>query len=145
MPVKKLNPRGMTATLTMIGEETSAIVKSSSPFNHSFDVPGRPNSSASDQPRRTFDEAEIIKLARTMQNQGLLQRVLLRPDPDVKRHFIMVAGERRWRAARHFKGWETILGILCKGDHGLRHLSRPPTIGPEHHRGGEGARSPHQG
>lgn len=121
MPVKKLNPRGMAATLTMIGEETSAIVKSSSPFNHSFDVRVDLIRPASDQPRQTFDEAEIIKLAETMQNEGLLQPVLLRPDPDVKRHFIMVAGERRWRAARHL-GWETILGILCKGDHEVASL-----------------------
>jgi ParB family chromosome partitioning protein len=49
------------------------------------------------QPRANFDESEIRSLADSLRRQGLLQPVVVRP---VDGHFELVAGERRWRAAR---------------------------------------------
>ncbi len=48
------------------------------------------------QPRRSFDEAKIDELAQSIQNQGIIQPLVVRPKGD---QFELIAGERRWRAA----------------------------------------------
>jgi len=52
------------------------------------------------QPRRTFVEAELEELAESIRAKGVLQAILVRPDPINAEMFEIVAGERRWRAAR---------------------------------------------
>ncbi|HVY87988.1 MAG TPA: ParB/RepB/Spo0J family partition protein [Hyphomonadaceae bacterium] len=52
------------------------------------------------QPRRTFIEAELEELAESIRTKGVLQPILVRPDPANAEMFEIVAGERRWRAAR---------------------------------------------
>ncbi|MGQ0663444.1 MAG: ParB/RepB/Spo0J family partition protein [Pseudomonadota bacterium] len=52
------------------------------------------------QPRRQFDAAEIEELAASLKSQGVLQPVVLRPDPDRPGDYELVVGERRWRAAQ---------------------------------------------
>ena len=49
-----------------------------------------------DQPRKRFDEAGLQELAASIKASGLLQPITVRPDPDGR--FMIVAGERRWRA-----------------------------------------------
>ena len=51
-----------------------------------------------DQPRLTIDEDAIKDLAASIQEHGILQPILVRPRPDGR--FQLIAGERRWRAAR---------------------------------------------
>ncbi len=67
------------------------------------------------QPRKSFPAAELEALARTMADQGQLQPILLRRDPEAADHWIIVAGERRWRAAR-LNGWERLRAIEHDGD-----------------------------
>ena len=50
------------------------------------------------QPRRRFDEEALEELARSIGELGLLQPVLVRPLQDGS--YGLIAGERRWRAAR---------------------------------------------
>lgn len=50
------------------------------------------------QPRRTFDEAALAELAGSISAHGVIQPVVVRPSPTGG--YIIVAGERRWRAAR---------------------------------------------
>lgn len=50
------------------------------------------------QPRRTFDEDSLMSLAGSIRARGLLQPVLVRPL--VSGRYELIAGERRWRAAR---------------------------------------------
>ncbi len=52
------------------------------------------------QPRRYFAEAELAELAESIRAKGVLQAILVRPDPKSTGKFQIVAGERRWRAAR---------------------------------------------
>ncbi len=52
------------------------------------------------QPRRTFIEAELEELAESIRTKGVIQPILVRPDPAQPEMFEIVAGERRWRAAR---------------------------------------------
>ena len=50
------------------------------------------------QPRRGFDEAALLALAESIRSRGVLQPVLVRPLPGGR--YELIAGERRWRAAR---------------------------------------------
>jgi ParB family chromosome partitioning protein len=50
------------------------------------------------QPRRRFDEDSLQALAGSLGERGVLQPVLVRPKPGGT--YELVAGERRWRAAR---------------------------------------------
>ena len=50
-----------------------------------------------DQPRKRFDEEALQALAESVQERGVLQPVLVRPRPGGT--YVIVAGERRWRAA----------------------------------------------
>ena len=55
----------------------------------------RPNAN---QPRRRFDEESLLALADSIRERGVLQPVIVRPrDPQ---GYELIAGERRWRAAR---------------------------------------------
>ena len=54
--------------------------------------------------RKTFDKAELQELADSIKQHGVLQPILLRPrsgpEPEDRVGYIIVAGERRWRAAK---------------------------------------------
>jgi ParB family chromosome partitioning protein len=52
------------------------------------------------QPRQAFDPAGIDQLARSIRQDGLMQPVIVRQLAG-DHHYELVAGERRWRAARH--------------------------------------------
>lgn len=52
------------------------------------------------QPRRRFDEGEIRELAQSIGEQGVLQPLVVRRDPEIAGSYEIVAGERRWRAAQ---------------------------------------------
>lgn len=51
-----------------------------------------------EQPRKVFDEATISELADSIATHGVIQPLLVRPIKDGG--YQLVAGERRWRAAR---------------------------------------------
>jgi ParB family chromosome partitioning protein len=50
------------------------------------------------QPRHTFDEDSLMALAGSIRARGVLQPVLVRPT--VSGRYELIAGERRWRAAK---------------------------------------------
>lgn len=52
------------------------------------------------QPRRDFDGEEMASLVRSVRQSGILQPILVRPDPDRSGSYQIIAGERRWRAAQ---------------------------------------------
>ncbi len=52
------------------------------------------------QPRRTFVEADLEELAESIRAKGVIMPILVRPDPNQAEMFEIIAGERRWRAAR---------------------------------------------
>lgn len=53
-----------------------------------------------DQPRRTFNEDELNELSASIRRNGIIQPLVVRPDPEDREKFQLVAGERRWRAAQ---------------------------------------------
>ncbi len=50
------------------------------------------------QPRQTFDEVSLAQLAESIRHAGLMQPILVRPNGSGG--YEIIAGERRWRAAR---------------------------------------------
>jgi ParB family chromosome partitioning protein len=66
------------------------------------------------QPRRRFDEDALQALADSLSERGVLQPVLVRPKAGGT--YEIVAGERRWRAAR-IAGMETVPALVrARGD-----------------------------
>ncbi|MEO0550556.1 MAG: ParB/RepB/Spo0J family partition protein [Pseudomonadota bacterium] len=72
----------------------------------------RPNPA---QPRRTFSEPELDELAHSIKSRGVLQPILVRPDPDAPGQYQIVAGERRWRASQR-AGLSTIPAVIREAD-----------------------------
>ena len=53
-----------------------------------------------DQPRKNFEKDELEDLAASIAEKGILQPLIVRPDPNHPGAYQIVAGERRWRAAQ---------------------------------------------
>ena len=70
------------------------------------------------QPRKRFDDEALQALADSVKERGVLQPVLVRPVPGGS--YELVAGERRWRAAR-LAGLETLPALVQERD-GARSL-----------------------
>ena len=65
------------------------------------------------QPRRDFDEGALVALAESLRERGVLQPVLVRPVPGGS--YELIAGERRWRAAR-LAGFDTVPAVVRMHD-----------------------------
>lgn len=65
------------------------------------------------QPRQTFDQEGLVALADSIRLKGLLQPVLVRPLPGGR--YELIAGERRWRAAK-LAGLELIPALVRHHD-----------------------------
>ena len=63
------------------------------------------------QPRRTFPEEGIKQLADSIRSSGVVQPVLLRRASGTSDRFHLIAGERRWRAAR-LAGLEAVPAVI---------------------------------
>ena len=72
----------------------------------------RPNSF---QPRSHFDDESMASLAASIKAVGLLQPVLVRQLHDESESYELIAGERRWRAARR-AGLQTIPVLVQVAD-----------------------------
>jgi ParB family chromosome partitioning protein len=65
------------------------------------------------QPRRSFDEESLLALAESIRSRGVLQPVLVRPL--IGGRYELIAGERRWRAARIAER-ETVPAVVRRHD-----------------------------
>ena len=74
----------------------------------------RPNP---DQPRRSFDPESISALAESIAAAGVIQPLIVRPLRDGR--YELIAGERRWRAARE-AGIETVPALVRDEDEATR-------------------------
>ena len=64
------------------------------------------------QPRKTFNEDKIEELAASIKEHGIIQPIVVRKH---KNGYEIVAGERRWRAAK-LAGLEEIPAIIRNDD-----------------------------
>ena len=65
-----------------------------------------------DQPRRRIDPAALAVLVESVRQHGLVQPVVVRPDAE---GYVLIAGERRWRAARE-AGLERVPALVREAD-----------------------------
>ena len=65
------------------------------------------------QPRKVFDEEALASLTASVRELGVLQPILVRPLPDDK--YELIAGERRWRAAKR-AGLPSVPAIIREVD-----------------------------
>ncbi len=80
--------RGLGA---LIGEESSADK------NAVLEVDINEIDTNLEQPRKHFDEAKLNELAQSIRTYGIVQPIIVQPNGD---RFTIIAGERRYRAAR---------------------------------------------
>ncbi len=86
-----------------LGKGLSALIPEESDNNNtqensSFLIPINKIKSDEDQPRKLFDSEKIAELAESIRTHGVIQPLILREI--TKDKYIIVAGERRWRAAK---------------------------------------------
>jgi ParB family chromosome partitioning protein len=111
------------AAATATGELPQVAAESVTPRGTSDDdlvpVPGarfaeipvgaiRPNAR---QPRTVFDESDLDELVDSISQIGVLQPIIVRPDPEVDGTYELIMGERRWRASQA-AGLEVIPAIV---------------------------------
>ena len=89
---------GASSHVSDILQESDTI--GGTPFSGLREVPGEWINVGPWQPRRRFDKLALDELAASIRKNGIVQPILIRPHPDSKSRFQMVAGERRWRAAQ---------------------------------------------
>ena len=88
----------MTTTPTTPAEKAAKPVRPTQPTLRS--IPVDRIDPDPEQPRKEFTDADLDELAASMRHVGQLQPVLLRANPADSRRYLIVVGERRWRAAQ---------------------------------------------
>lgn len=68
------------------------------------------------QPRRHFDETALNELAASIAEKGVLQPLLVRPDPNNAGRYEIIAGERRWRASQRAQVHEVPVHVTTLND-----------------------------
>lgn len=66
------------------------------------------------QPRKTFDEVELSQLADSIREHGIIQPLTVRRSA-TEGYYQIIAGERRWRAARE-AGLQTVPALIIEAD-----------------------------
>lgn len=69
--------------------------------------------SCSSQPRKSFDEAALAELAESIREHGIIQPITVRKL--ASGYYQIIAGERRWRAAR-LAGLQEIPAVVMEAD-----------------------------
>jgi ParB family transcriptional regulator, chromosome partitioning protein len=67
------------------------------------------------QPRKKFNDQSLQELADSIKSEGVLQPVLLKPDESSPGSFLLIAGERRLRAAK-LAGLSKVPALVKKAD-----------------------------
>lgn len=107
MADKKNKPRGLGRGLSALMADVTAEPVStakdpkSAPRNAEVMIPIEKIRANPDQPRRQFNQEELDELTASIKEKGVLQPLIVRPQPDGM--YEIVAGERRWRAAQAAK------------------------------------------
>ncbi len=97
--------RGLSA---LLGDQDRAVGAGRTETGAAAPVDGRPPVTLPidkiranpDQPRQMFKPDSIEELAASLRAHGVIQPIIVRPDPGHDGDYQIVAGERRWRAAQ---------------------------------------------
>jgi ParB family chromosome partitioning protein len=92
--------RGLSALMADMNDNATSEEATTEPRRADMTVPienVRPNP---DQPRRSFTQEALQELSDSIAEKGIIQPLIVRPDPRHEGAYQIVAGERRWRAAQ---------------------------------------------
>ncbi len=103
---KKALGRGLEA---LFDRPPNAVMRSGAASGHLLEIETKRIIPGKYQPRKVFKEPELESLAHSLKGRGMLQPVIVRRAPDGQ--YELIAGERRWRAARR-AGLERIPALL---------------------------------
>src|SRR5277367_2509383 len=106
-PPRRGMGRGLEAILSVSAESRNAAA------DELRELPVELISPNPKQPRRRFDQEALTALAGSLGERGVLQPVLVRPKAGGT--YELIAGERRWRAAR-IAGLEAIPALVRPGE-----------------------------
>lgn len=90
--------RGLSALMADVGMQDSD--PSQPTRTTEMEVPIEAVAPNPDQPRRKFLEEDLADLVASIAEKGILQPLIVRPNPGGDPKYQIVAGERRWRAAQ---------------------------------------------
>lgn len=90
--------RGLSALMADVGPDPDS--GGDRPRRPDLRVPVEALHPNPNQPRRSFDDAALTDLANSIREKGVIQPLIVRPDPEREGQYEIVAGERRWRAAQ---------------------------------------------
>jgi ParB family chromosome partitioning protein len=131
---ERMMRRGLGRGLDALIESTDgAIAAASSPARSDSDGDGTLSveldrvTTSPLQPRRHFDAARLQELAQAIRSQGIIEPLVVRPTPSsdgaAAARYELVAGERRWRAAR-IAGLSTVPVVVRElDDHAALEMS----------------------
>jgi ParB family chromosome partitioning protein len=88
--------RGLAALIGDVGDEIGVVERARGQRRVPIEFL-RPNPR---NPRKTFEEGELARLASSIRERGIIQPVVVRAIPTTPDAYEIVAGERRWRAAQ---------------------------------------------
>ncbi|MFL5136866.1 MAG: ParB/RepB/Spo0J family partition protein [Microvirga sp.] len=89
--------RGLAALIGEVGDEIGTLErKGFTPKSVPVEFL-RPNPR---NPRKVFDDADLQELTQSIRDRGIIQPIVVRPIPNHREEYEIVAGERRWRAAQ---------------------------------------------
>jgi ParB family transcriptional regulator, chromosome partitioning protein len=104
--------RGLAALLNSAAGDTGQQEAQRGVVKSTIDLL-RPNPN---NPRRTFNDADLEGLAASIKERGVLQPVLVRAVTDQGGTYEIIAGERRWRAAQRAGQHEIPIIVIEAGD-----------------------------
>jgi len=84
---------------SLVGDNPSSKTRAGAPEGDQIQLPVDKIRPGPLNPRQSFSPAELEELANSIREKGLVQPLVVRPASD-GRHYEIVAGERRWRAAQ---------------------------------------------
>lgn len=103
-PRKRALGRGLDALFGPVGAAAADIggPETAAPAGDPARLPIELLRPGPDQPRKIFRPGEIRELADSIRAHGVIQPLVVRPDPEASpgQGWLIVAGERRWRAAQ---------------------------------------------
>jgi len=102
--IKKGLGRGLSS---LIGETKAEIQKNQLPVSDLI--------SNKYQPRKIFDEDNLIDLTNSIKERGILQPIIVRKSSDDRSKFEIIAGERRWLAAQK-AGLHNVPVVITEAD-----------------------------
>ena len=105
---RKALGRGLSNLIAEAGQEGGAFISENSNYK---EVPLECIIPNPKQPRKHFVQEELEDLAKTLETVGMIEPVVLRPLASGKEEYQLIAGERRFRAAK-IAGFKKIPAIF---------------------------------